>query len=61
MSMFREALKYFAAMFDAMDTIMPQENQNRLLAEKWLAMCVMNIVACEGVDRVSRPHSYKQW
>lgn len=60
-SRFREALKYFAAMFDAMDTIMPQENQNRLLAEQWLAMCVMNIVACEGVDRVSRPHSYKQW
>jgi hypothetical protein len=60
-SRFREALKYFAAMFDAMDTIMLQENQNRLLVEQWLAMCVMNIVACEGVDRVSRPHSYKQW
>ncbi|XP_066334350.1 scarecrow-like protein 34 [Miscanthus floridulus] len=60
-SRFREALNNFAAVFDAMDTIMLQENQNRLLAEQWLATCAMNIVACEGMDRVSRPHNYKQW
>ncbi|XP_066334602.1 scarecrow-like protein 34 [Miscanthus floridulus] len=60
-SRFREALNNFAAVFGAMDTIMLQENQNRLLAEQWLATCAMNIVACEGMDRVSRPHNYKQW
>ncbi|XP_066340524.1 scarecrow-like protein 9 [Miscanthus floridulus] len=58
---FREALNHFAAVFDAMDTIMLQENQNRLLVEEWLAACAMNVIACEGVDRVSRPHNYKQW
>jgi hypothetical protein len=60
-SRFCEALNHFAAVFDTMDTIMLQENQNRLLAEQQLAACAMNIIACEGVDWVSRPHNYKQW
>jgi len=60
-SRFREALNNFAALFDLMDTTVPQENQNRLLVEQELARCAMNIIACEGVDRVERPHSYKQW
>lgn len=60
-SRFREALNHFAAMFDTIDTIMLQENQNRLLTEQWLAACAMNVIACEGVDMVSRPHNYKQW
>jgi hypothetical protein len=25
------------------------------------AACVTNIIACEGMDRVQRPQSYKQW
>jgi hypothetical protein len=41
---FREALNHFAAVFDAMDTIMLPENQNRLLVKEWLAACAMNVV-----------------
>ena len=37
------------------------ENQNRRLVEEWLAACAMNVIACDGVDRVSWPHNYKQW
>ncbi|CAD6252577.1 unnamed protein product [Miscanthus lutarioriparius] len=60
-SRFREALNNFAALFDLIDTTVPQENKNTLLVEQELARCAMNIIACEGVDRVERPHNYKQW
>jgi hypothetical protein len=60
-SRFRKALNNFAALFDLIDTTVPQENKNRLLVEQELARCAMNIIACEGVDRVERPHNYKQW
>ncbi|CAL4985782.1 unnamed protein product [Urochloa decumbens] len=62
MTRFREALQSFAALFDMMDTIAPRDDDKRLLVERdMFAGCVTNIVACEGMDRVQRPQSYKQW
>ncbi|CAM0149598.1 unnamed protein product [Urochloa decumbens] len=49
-------------LFDMMDTIAPRDDDKRLLVERdMFAACVTNIVACEGMDRVQRPQSYKQW
>ncbi|CAO1943911.1 unnamed protein product [Urochloa humidicola] len=62
MTRFREALQSFAALFDMMDTIAPRDDDRRLLVERDLfAGCVTNIIACEGMDRVLRAQSYKQW
>ncbi|CAO1940239.1 unnamed protein product [Urochloa humidicola] len=62
MTRFREALQTYAALFDMMDTIAPRDDDKRLLVERdMFAGCVTNIIACEGMDRVQRPQSYKQW
>ncbi|PVH34648.1 hypothetical protein PAHAL_8G266900 [Panicum hallii] len=62
MTRFREALQSYAALFDMMDSIAPRDNDRRLLLERdMFAGCVTNIIACEGMDRVERPQSYKQW
>jgi hypothetical protein len=59
---FREALYNFTALFDMMDTILPRDNGSRLLFERdVLARCAVNVIACEGADRVQHPRSYKQW
>ncbi|KAL6654490.1 hypothetical protein ACP70R_007955 [Stipagrostis hirtigluma subsp. patula] len=59
---FREALYNFMALFDMMDTVVPRDNDKRLLVEQDIfARCAMNIIACEGTDRVIRAQSYKQW
>ena len=59
---FREALFHFSAMFDMLETIVPREDRERMVIEKdifgWEAL---NVVACEGWERVERPETYKQW
>ncbi|XP_004295967.1 PREDICTED: scarecrow-like protein 14-like [Fragaria vesca subsp. vesca] len=59
---FREALFHFSALFDMLDTTLPREDQVRLGFEKeFIGREVMNIVACEGNNRIARPETYKQW
>ncbi|CAK8576072.1 unnamed protein product [Lathyrus sativus] len=59
---FREALFHFSAIFDNYDTVIPRENRYRMMMEKeTVAREVMNVVACEGLERVERPETYKQW
>ncbi|XP_074295070.1 scarecrow-like protein 30 [Silene latifolia] len=59
---FREALYHYSALFDVFEATMPREDQERLLIERYLyGKDVMNIVACEGSERIERPESYKQW
>ncbi|KAL6643749.1 hypothetical protein ACP70R_018515 [Stipagrostis hirtigluma subsp. patula] len=58
---FRQALFHCSALFDMANTIMPQYCEKRLLLEQFYARYAMNIIACEGVDRVERHQSYKQW
>ncbi|KAL6653993.1 hypothetical protein ACP70R_007458 [Stipagrostis hirtigluma subsp. patula] len=55
------ALFYFSALFDMTDTVMPRDCDKRLLIEQFYGRHIMNIVACEGAERVERHHSYKQW
>ncbi|WRX32878.1 Transcription factor GRAS - like 10 [Theobroma cacao] len=59
---FREALFHFSALFDMCETNVPREDPMRLMLEqKFYGREIMNIVACEGTERVERPESYKQW
>ncbi|KAJ8750478.1 hypothetical protein K2173_015622 [Erythroxylum novogranatense] len=59
---FREALFHFSSVFDMSDTIMPREDQVRMRFEKeFYGMEAMNVIACEGSERVERPETYKQW
>ena len=59
---FREALFHFSALFDMFDATMARDDQHRLIFEKEIyGRDVMNVVACEGLERVERPETYKQW
>ncbi|TQE08183.1 hypothetical protein C1H46_006150 [Malus baccata] len=59
---FREALFHFSALFDMLETVVPREDQERMLIEKEIfGREAMNVIACEGWERVERPETYKQW
>ncbi|XAR60626.1 hypothetical protein NMG60_11034075 [Bertholletia excelsa] len=59
---FKEAVFHFSAGFDKFDANVPRDDQYRFLFEKEiLGRDVMNVVACEGTERVERPETYKQW
>ncbi|KAJ0987789.1 hypothetical protein J5N97_006145 [Dioscorea zingiberensis] len=59
---FREALFHFSALFDMLETNVPREDTQRLLIERDLfGRDALNVIACEGLERVERPETYKQW
>ncbi|GMI92159.1 hypothetical protein like AT2G29060 [Hibiscus trionum] len=59
---FREALFHFSAKFDIFEANVSREDTGRMMFEKEvLGRDVMNVVACEGSERVERPETYKQW
>lgn len=60
---FREALFYYSSHFDMFDTTIPsREDKQRInFEQEFYGREVMNIIACEGVERVERPETYKQW
>jgi len=59
---FREALFHFSAQFDMLETIVPREYNERMLIERdLLAREALNVIACEGWERVERPETYRQW
>ncbi|XVE79566.1 hypothetical protein DITRI_Ditri14bG0068900 [Diplodiscus trichospermus] len=59
---FREALFHFSAQLDIFDATVPREDPQRTMCEKEiLGRDIMNVVACEGTERVERPETYKQW
>ncbi|WVZ61223.1 hypothetical protein U9M48_011133 [Paspalum notatum var. saurae] len=61
-SRFREVLFHYSAMFDMLDATAPRDNDLRLLIERDLfGQSALNAITCEGLDRVERPETYKQW
>ncbi|KAL8146120.1 scarecrow-like protein 14 [Apium graveolens] len=59
---FREALFHYSALFDIFDTTIPRDDPQRLNFEgEFCGREVMNVVACEGVERVERPETHKKW
>ncbi|TKY67363.1 Scarecrow protein 14 [Spatholobus suberectus] len=59
---FREALFHYSTVYDMLDTVIPRENEWRMMIEREiLGREAMNVIACEGSERVQRPETYKQW
>ncbi|RLN40023.1 scarecrow-like protein 9 [Panicum miliaceum] len=59
---FREALFHFSALFDMLETTVPRDDAQRALIEREMfGREALNVIACEGSDRVERPETYKQW
>ncbi|KAK3016400.1 hypothetical protein RJ639_007047 [Escallonia herrerae] len=59
---FREALFHFSALFDMLETNVPREHNERMLIEREIfGREALNVIACEGWERVERPETYKQW
>lgn len=59
---FREALFHFSALFDMLENNVPREDTQRFLIERDLfGRDALNVIACEGLERVERPETYKQW
>ncbi|KAL2239572.1 scarecrow-like protein 14 [Sesamum indicum] len=59
---FREALFHYSALFDMFDATLPRDNPHRINFEQdFYGPEVINVIACEGAERVERPETYKQW
>ncbi|XP_059300707.1 scarecrow-like protein 30 [Lycium ferocissimum] len=59
---FREALFHFSSQFDMFEATMLREDEGRMTFEQEVfGRDIMNVIACEGTERVERPESYKQW
>ncbi|CAA2993277.1 scarecrow-like protein 14 [Olea europaea var. sylvestris] len=59
---FQEALYHYSSLFDMLDGTIPHEDQDRLLYEREeFGRDVMNVIACEGPERIERPETYKKW
>ncbi|CAH9073171.1 unnamed protein product [Cuscuta europaea] len=59
---FREALFHFSSLFDMFDATVPREDKDRKLFEEvMLGRDMLNVISCEGTERVERPETYKQW
>nr|AWJ68063.1 GRAS7 [Tamarix hispida] len=59
---FREALFNFSTLFDMLETNVPRDSEERILLEREIfGRQAMNVIACEGTERVERPETYRQW
>ncbi|OIT28509.1 PREDICTED: scarecrow-like protein 13 isoform X1 [Nicotiana attenuata] len=59
---FRETLDYYTAMFESIDAARPRDDKQRISAEEHcVARDVVNIIACEGADRVERHELFGKW
>ncbi|GLJ44159.1 hypothetical protein SUGI_0921300 [Cryptomeria japonica] len=57
-----EALNYYAAMFDCLESVLPQHCIERVTLEKHMfGQQIENIVACEGGERVERHEKVERW
>ncbi|KAE8659404.1 Scarecrow-like protein 5 [Hibiscus syriacus] len=59
---FCETLNYYTAMFESIDVTLPREHKERINVEQHcLARDVVNIIACEGPERVERHELLGKW
>lgn len=59
---FREVLFHFSALFDMLEMNVPRDKPERMLIERDIfGREALNVIACEGWERVERPETYKQW
>ncbi|KAL5714289.1 DNA topoisomerase 2-associated protein pat1 [Ranunculus cassubicifolius] len=59
---FRETLSYYTSMFESIDVTLPREHKERINVEQHcLARDIVNIIACEGAERVERHELLGKW
>lgn len=59
---FCETLDYYTAMFESIDAACPRDDKLRINSEEHcVAKDVVNIIACEGIDRVERHELFGKW
>ncbi|KAJ9153875.1 hypothetical protein P3X46_027265 [Hevea brasiliensis] len=59
---FTETLNYYLAVFESIDVTLPREHKERINVEQHcLAREVVNIIACEGAERVERHEPLGKW
>ncbi|KAL3519303.1 hypothetical protein ACH5RR_017452 [Cinchona calisaya] len=59
---FCETLDYYTAMFESIDDARPRDDKQRISAEEHcIARDIVNIVACEGAERVERHELFGKW
>ncbi|MED6193405.1 Scarecrow-like protein 5 [Stylosanthes scabra] len=59
---FVETLNYYLAIFESIDVVLPREHKERINVEQHcLAREIVNLVACEGAERVERHELLNKW
>ncbi|KAL3530766.1 hypothetical protein ACH5RR_010088 [Cinchona calisaya] len=59
---FREALFHYSSLFDIFDATLSREDFHRFnFEQEFYGREAINVIACEGLERVMRPETYKQW
>ncbi|KAA8519185.1 hypothetical protein F0562_013441 [Nyssa sinensis] len=59
---FRETLSYYTAMFESIDVGLPRDDKQRISAEEHcVARDIVNMIACEGPERVERHELFGKW
>ncbi|KAK7262092.1 hypothetical protein RJT34_29652 [Clitoria ternatea] len=59
---FVETMDYYTAMFESIDVACPRDDKKRISAEQHcVARDIVNMIACEGVERVERHELWGKW
>nr|XP_010907680.1 chitin-inducible gibberellin-responsive protein 2 [Elaeis guineensis]XP_029117203.1 chitin-inducible gibberellin-responsive protein 2 [Elaeis guineensis] len=59
---FVETLNYYTAIFESIDVTLPRDSKERINVEQHcLARDIVNIIACEGAERVERHELFGKW
>ncbi|KAK4386923.1 Scarecrow-like transcription factor PAT1 [Sesamum angolense] len=59
---FIETLEYYLAIFESIDVALSRENKERINVEQHcLARDIVNVIACEGPERVERHELLEKW
>lgn len=59
---FAETLDYYYAMFESIDVTLPRDSKERISVEQHcLAKDIVNVIACEGKERVERHELLGKW
>ena len=59
---FKKVMYHHSALFDVIDKTLPRDAEARMILERDIyRSTVLNVIACEGSERIERPESYKKW
>ncbi|KAG0501542.1 hypothetical protein HPP92_001614 [Vanilla planifolia] len=59
---FLETLDYYTAIFESIDSVLPRDHKERISVEQHcLARDIVNVIACEGEERVERHELLGKW